>query len=142
MKYSIYFHIFMIILNGCALSDVMKVDPTGEDKLDIYVNSLLQSQNLVVCEKIVDVENHLNHMICNETETDRQYNIPIPEWEQQYLDDYFSRVSKKDLKNKLSLFKNFKTHICGLKKEITCVDNVHYEPMEQLIPYLEANDKN
>ena len=141
MRYYILFHIFMIILSGCELKKIMKPNPTGVDRLDVYVNDVLKSQNLVVCEKIVDVEHHLNHMICDETETNRSYSIPFSEWEHQYLEDYFSRVSKEQLKNFIDHWKIFKNNVCSVKKEIVCGDDVHYEAMEQLIPYLEVKDE-
>ena len=136
MKHFILTYIIVCFL-GCSTKTLIKPVPTMDDKLDVYINEFVETPNLTTCEKVVDLRRDIHHFICVETETDRTYFIPIEEWENNFIGDHFIRVSRLDLRKRLTNTEELKKFVCGFKN-IDCDNLDKTPPLEPLIPYLEV----
>ena len=133
--------VFYLILNilflSCALNQAIPSNPTGNDKLDIYLSKWVESINITACERVLDLENDIDAVLCVETETDRRIHIPFKAWEEMNLEDLFLRVSKKDLRLFLSKNKNLRDLVCE-ELGLDCSEDAEYPIMPELTPFVEA----
>ena len=129
--------IALFMLAGCALNGAIPQNPTGNDKLDIYLTKWVETINITACEKVIDEEFDIKAVLCVETETDRKIHIPIEEWEKRQLEDLFLKVSKRDLRRFLSENHNLRDMVCQ-ELELDCSDSVVYPVMPELSDFVEA----
>ena len=128
-----------LLLAGCSTNELLKPAPTKNDKMDVYINEFLTSTNLTACEKVVDVENHIDDFICVETATPRSYVIPSKQWEEKGFDLLFTRISKLQFRELLTHIKTFKNSVCK-EDGVKCEEITHTNMMKELTPYMDALD--
>ena len=126
-----------ILFLSCALKQAIPANPTGNDKLDIYLSKWVESINITACERVLDLENEIDAVLCVETETDRRIHIPFKAWKEMNLEDLFLKVSKKDLRLFLSKNKNLRDLVCE-ELELDCSEDAEYPVMPELTPFVEA----
>ena len=132
----ILLNFLFIFLFGCKTLP----KPTGDDRLDVYLQKIIKTPNVVVCDKFEDAQSDLHVFVCAETELNRVYYIPFEEWEDKHLDDYFTRISKRDLLDLQTFYDMYKNKICETA-QITCEYENDYKPLEVLIPYLRVESE-
>lgn len=126
----------LIFLGSCKASQVIPhPQPTGNDKLDIYLQNWITSYNITFCEKVLDVENDIDGYFCLETMTENRYYIPRPEWENAGLEYLFLRVSKKQLRTKFDKDKILNKYLCINRPKVNCKDLGSPNIMQEIQPW-------
>ena len=102
------------------MNSVVDPQPTGYDSKDVYLQEWVTSYNVTFCEKILDLENHLNGYFCLETMTGNKYYIPQEEWEDNNLELLFLRVSKTQIRAKMDKDEALKDYVCKEASDVKC----------------------
>ena len=126
------------VTSACSLKGNVPENPTGNPELDVYLSKWIDSPNITACERVLDKEYGIDAVLCVETMTDRKINIPFSEWENNNLEDLFLKVSKRDIRNFINKNDDLREKLCAHFVEFDCSNNKDYPPMEELVPYVEA----
>ena len=127
--------IFMfLVLSGCAglITDNITPEPTGNPKLDVYIQKWLEGVNATICRRIVDKEAYLDGFFCVEAIADNEYYIPVSEWRANNLGSLFVLYSKADLRKKMDSDNSFKDYLC---LDVATCEQGDLKSMEELQEY-------
>lgn len=107
------FLILFCFLSGCATESFIKPSPTGDDKLDVYVEKWIEGENITFCQKVIDKKHLIDGYFCLETlNRDNRYYIPSKDWLAKGFELKFLRVSKLQLRRKLDKDGFFRDYLC------------------------------
>lgn len=137
MKNIIITFLIVFVLFGCSTSSVVDPQPTGYDSKDVYLQEWVTSYNVTFCEKVLDLENHLDGYFCLETMTDNKYYVPLEEWEKNNFEVLFLRVSKAQIRAKMDQDAALKDYICKEASDVKCKGLGTPNVMSEIQPWKE-----
>ena len=107
--------LLLLLLVGCSgdVRQYIKPTPTGDYKLDVYIQKYLEGVNITLCQYVLEEKTLLDGYFCFETLNDEnEYYVPIEEWIKDKLKYKFILASKENLREKHDSEKLHRDFLC------------------------------